>query len=113
MGPSEVVTGVLKHDYVYVSPDLETSGGLKGAGLKLPEGRHTVFLKQVAQAKRKLRTKDLDIPKAVEIVQEAAGAEVKRLVDLIRRYAEHQVAEVQAQLASIPNDATPLPEQRL
>lgn len=118
--PQEVVTGVLKHDYVHANPNFETSGGLKGVGLKLPEGRHTAFLKQVAQAKKKLRTKELDTSQAVKIVREAAEAEVKRLVDVIRRYAVYQVADVRSKVAlgtepSHTEDAslTSSPEQRL
>lgn len=98
--PPDVVTGVLKHDYVYVSPDLETSGGLKGTALKLPAKRHTAFLKQVAQAKRKLRTKEIDIPNAVDVVLEAAGSEVQHLAEIVRRYTRHQVSEARAKLGA-------------
>lgn len=97
--PPEVVTGVLKHDYVYVSPELETSGGLKGTSIKLPAGRHTAFLKQVAQAKKRRRTGEIDLAQAVAQVQEAAESEIKRLVDLIRRYVTSQVAETKATIA--------------
>merc|ERR1711937_404197 len=53
--PPDVVVGMLKHDYVYVDSAHETSGGLSGANIKLPAGRHTAFLKQAAKAKHKFR----------------------------------------------------------
>jgi len=92
--PPEMVTGVLKHDYIYVSPELETTGGLKGTSIKLPAGRHTAFRQQVTQAKKKLRTGELSFEKAVASVQEAAETEIQRLVDLIRRYVTAQVDDV-------------------
>jgi hypothetical protein len=96
--PAEVVTGLLKHDYVHVHKSFETSGGLKGTGLIFPEKRHQALVKQVTQVQRKLRHKELDIPEAVKIVQEAAEAEVKHLVDIIKRYAVYQVMQVLAQV---------------
>jgi len=88
--PPDIVSGVLKHDHVYVSPDFETGGGLKGLP-KLPG--HTAFRKKASQAKRGLQTKkDKSKSEAVEIIQQAAEAEVKHLVDLVELYAKHRVS---------------------
>jgi len=91
--PPDVVAGLLKHDYIHISSELETCGGLRGASIKLPAGNHTAFLRQAAQAKHKFRKKDLDLFGAVEVVQEAAESEVRRLANLVRRYASAQVSE--------------------
>jgi len=91
--PIDIVTGVLRHDYVHIFPDFETTGGLKGKSIRLPAGRHTAFVKQVAQAKQKLRKLELDVEQVVKVVQECAEAEVWQLAELIRRYALCQVVE--------------------
>eukprot|EP00747_Dinoflagellata_sp_TGD_P097525 gnl/TRDRNA2_/TRDRNA2_167158_c1_seq1.p1 gnl/TRDRNA2_/TRDRNA2_167158_c1~~gnl/TRDRNA2_/TRDRNA2_167158_c1_seq1.p1 ORF type:complete len:748 (+),score=94.32 gnl/TRDRNA2_/TRDRNA2_167158_c1_seq1:2-2245(+) len=94
--PKEVVTGVLKHDYIHIHEKHATSGGLRGAQIKLPSGRHTAFLREVARAKQKLRRAEIDSEKAVQVVQDAAEAEVGKLADIIRRYAAFQVKEARA-----------------
>jgi hypothetical protein len=90
--PSDVVLGHLKHDMAKVHIDFETSGGLKGDKLKLPNA--VSFRKQVAQAKRRhlgKEPKDRDIPKAVDIVIKAAKAGVQELAETIRRFVQQLI----------------------
>lgn len=94
--PSEVVTARLKHDLVYISPELETTGGLQGQAIKLPGSRHAGFLKQVAQSKRGLRRGELDLSTAAQKVQAAAEAEMQRLADILQRYVACQVKDAEA-----------------
>jgi len=113
--PPEVVTGVLKHDYVHISPQFETSTGLKGQSVKLPDGRHTAFVKQVAQARHRRRKGGIDQERLVEVVQEAAEAEVWRLAEFVRHFAAARVQEGRAAEAAAaaagPGEAAPA-EQR-
>lgn len=90
--PPDVVTGVLNHDYVYVHPELETSGGIRSGGLKLPGGRHAAFVKRVAQERNKLKNGQQTAKEAALAVQQACEAEVERLADVVRQYAAAQVA---------------------
>lgn len=99
--PHEVITAVLKHNYIYTSKNLETSGGLRGNSIKLPAGRHTAFVKQVAQAKRQLHKKEIDVEHAVRVVQEAAQSEVWQLAELMRRFAAAFVEDVRASSSAV------------
>lgn len=100
--PTDVAVGMLKHDYVYIADAHQTAGGLKAANIKLPAGRHTAFLKQVAQAKQKLRRQELDLQQAGELVQRAVESEVLKLAEVIQQYAKAQVA-----LAAAEGDTHP------
>lgn len=92
--PSDVVVGMLSHDYVYASPSHVTSGGLKSGDIKLPTGRHTTFLKQAAQAKLKLKKQELSLQSAVEAVHDSMQLEVGRFASVLKDYAVAQVAIV-------------------
>jgi len=92
--PSDVIVGMLSHDYVYTAPSHETSGGLKSADMKLPAGRHTAFLKQVAQAKQKLKKQEFSLQRAVEAVHDSMHAEIGKLVIVLDDYAAAQIAVV-------------------
>eukprot|EP00928_Gymnodinium_smaydae_P097365 TRINITY_DN880_c0_g6_i2.p1 TRINITY_DN880_c0_g6~~TRINITY_DN880_c0_g6_i2.p1 ORF type:complete len:309 (+),score=82.83 TRINITY_DN880_c0_g6_i2:438-1364(+) len=93
----EVVSGVLKHDYVYVSPELETPGGLRGgSAVKLPGTRHAALVKKLRRAVQLLRKEEMTLRQAAESVQDAFEAEIRPLVDLAHRFASHQVAQSRA-----------------
>merc|ERR1712032_958695 len=66
-------------------------------------GRHAAFVKQVAQAKRKLHMQppELYLEQAAELVQEVAQTEVRRLAEMIRRYATHRIKEAQVALQAL------------
>lgn len=89
--PCGVAVGLLNHDYVYMSTRHETSGGVKGADIKLPGGRHTAFLKQVALAKQKLRRQEASAKETAEIVYTAMAAEVRMIAQMVQDYAAEQV----------------------
>jgi hypothetical protein len=91
--PIEVVTGVLRHDYVYVSQELMTAGGLKGNSLKLPAARHAALVKKMSRSRQNLRKGVLSMEAAVQDVQEACEAEVEHLAEIVRRYAAAQLAD--------------------
>merc|ERR1719282_492480 len=97
--PPEVITGLLKHCLIFISPELETTGGLKGTSIKLPTGGHRNFLQTVARAKHNLRKGEIGHQSAVGVVQQAAESEVNGLAELVRRYAADQVAKAQAKAA--------------
>jgi len=98
--PPEVVTGVLKHDHVQISQQLETTGGVRQHNLRLPGGRHKAFVTQAAQTKQRLRNRHLDLHSAVESIQTAAEDEVGRLAELLRTYALEQIARTKLELVS-------------
>lgn len=89
--PADVAVGMLTHDYVYMSKTHETVGGLKSANIKLPGGRHTAFLKQVARAKQRLRRQEVSMKDAAEEVYTAMASEVMNIAQLVQDYAVDQV----------------------
>lgn len=110
--PPDVAVGMLRHDYVYINPAHVTSGGLNGANIKLPAGRHTAFLKQVAQAKQKLRKQEFDMETAVDVVHAAMESEVMKLAQLVQDYAAGQVTAVLETAVADPSRASSLEELR-
>eukprot|EP00930_Biecheleria_cincta_P037477 TRINITY_DN25732_c0_g1_i1.p1 TRINITY_DN25732_c0_g1~~TRINITY_DN25732_c0_g1_i1.p1 ORF type:complete len:1824 (-),score=371.31 TRINITY_DN25732_c0_g1_i1:16-5487(-) len=99
--PAEVITAMLLHDWVYTSPQLETTGGLKGEKIKLPGRMQAEFRKQASQARIYLRKGEIGISEAVSKVQTAAETGVGKLASLVRRYAECRIAAQEAVRAQV------------
>eukprot|EP00428_Durinskia_dybowskii_P053610 CAMPEP_0170314466 /NCGR_PEP_ID=MMETSP0116_2-20130129/57811_1 /TAXON_ID=400756 /ORGANISM="Durinskia baltica, Strain CSIRO CS-38" /LENGTH=257 /DNA_ID=CAMNT_0010566925 /DNA_START=1 /DNA_END=774 /DNA_ORIENTATION=- len=90
--PKDVICGTLKRSHVHRSPELETSGGLKGEEIKLPADRHKRLSGQFEIAKKRLKKGEYDIVAAVAFVQDAIEHEITLLAGVVKEYAQHRIA---------------------
>lgn len=90
--PPEIVVFELRHGLAEISSELHTTGGLRGAQLRLPGTRHAECRKALGIVKRQFGRGEISAANAAEAACKVLSKEVLFLDELVHSYAEAQFA---------------------